>query len=599
MANTPHIGIEDPKLLIKVKLDDSDMNESCGIQSIYVNHTINKISTAELVLTGNVEIDSGNIPITDSGDFNPGKRIEIFAGYDGLESSSIFKGIIVKHSVKLDAETSFLFVIECKHEAVKMTYNETERYFENQTDDAIIKSVIGDYDICCTVGSCSETNACSFQKTSTDWNFILSRCDFNGFIVTLDGNSGMVLDKPAVSGSAVLKIEAGISMMAFEGTLDAEFQPSGVIASAWDPKTLTLIKTTAAEPAVNRQGNIVPKDLPSKLTRDELNLVSATPMTNAALQQWADGTLLRKRLSAFKGTVKYIGNALAKTGSIIEIDGVGKKLSGEAFVSGVTHVIDSQTWITTVSFGLDKEGIHDSPGFSYPPAMGQLPAIQGLQLGIVKQIDQDPDDLYRIRLELPSVSEKPNNTWARMAHYYASNNSGSFFLPEIGDEVVLGFLDNDTRFPVILGSLYNGKNAPAYAPETKNNTKAFVTRTNMKIEFDEDKKNISILTPGNNSIVISDDGKSIEIKDQNSNRIKLSTDGILIDSAKDVKISAQGNITMDAMANVSVKARTDVALKGLNINASAGIGFTAKGNATAELSASGQTTVKGAIVMIN
>ncbi len=597
MANTPFTGLEDTILQVKIKLDGSDISDYYAVQSIYVNHTINRISTAKLILISDVEIDKGDI--SDNDDFDPGKKIEIFAGYVGAESSSIFKGIIVKHGVKLDTETHYSFIIECKHEAVKMTYNETERYFENQTDDAIIRSVIGDYGFSCTVGSCSESNACIFQKMSTDWNFILSRCDFNGFIVTMDGNAGMVLSKPAVSGSAVLKIEAGNSLMSFEGTLDAEFQPSSIKASAWDPKTLALINATAAEPTVNSQSNIKPKDLPSKLTQNELNLISATPMTNAALQQWADGTLLRKRLSAFKGTVKYLGNALAKTGSIIEIVGVGKKLSGEAFVSGVTHVIDLGNWNTTVSFGLDKELVHNSPEFSYPLAMGKLPGMPGLQIGTVRQIDQDPDNLYRIQIEIPSVSQKPNNTWARMAHDYASNNSGSFFLPEIGDEVVLGFLDNDTRFPVILGSLYNGKNAPAYTPEAKNNTKAFVTRTNMKIEFDEEKKNISILTPGNNSIVISDDGKSIEMKDQNSNSIKLSTDGIVIDSAKDVKISAKGNIIIDAVAKISATAKTDVTLSGLNIDATANVGFTAKGNATAELSAVGQTTVKGAMVMIN
>ena len=598
MVNTPYTGIENTALVIKIQLDGSDMNDAYGLQSVYINHAVNKISTAELVLIGEVEIDSGNIAITDGDDFNPGKKIEIFAGYVGAESSSIFKGIIVKHSVRLDTETHYSFIIECKHEAVKMTYNETERYFESHTDDAVIKNVIGNYGISCTVGPCLETNGCSFQKMSTDWDFILSRCDFNGFIVTLDGDSGLLIDKPDVLTSAVLKIEAGISLISFEGTLSAEFQPSGIKASSWDPKTLSLINATAAEPTLNSQGNIEPKDLPSKLTQEELNLVSATPMTNAALQQWADSTLLRKRLSAFKGSVRYFGNALAKTGSIIEIAGVGKKLSGEAFVSGVTHIIDSQNWNTTASFGLDKELMHESPGFSYP-LMGQLPAMQGLQLATVKKIDQDPDNLYRIQLEIPSVSEKPNNTWARMAHYYASNNSGSFFLPEIGDEVVLGFLDNDTRFPIILGSLYNGQNAPAYMPEAKNSTKAFVTRTRMKIEFDEEKKNISILTPGDNSIVISDDGKSIEIKDQNSNSIKLSNDGIVIDSAKDVKISAKGNITMDAMAKVTVTAKTDVALNGLNVNATANVGFAAKGNATAELSAAGQTTVKGGLVMIN
>jgi uncharacterized protein involved in type VI secretion and phage assembly len=178
-----------------------------------------------------------------------------------------------------------------------------------------------------------------------------------------------------------------------------------------------------------------------------------------------------------------------------------------------------------------------------------------------------------------------------MAHFSASNKSGSFFLPETGDEVVLGFLDSDPRFPVILGSLYNGKNASPYNAEATNNTKAFVTRNNLKIEFDEEKKSIIFLTPANNSIIISDDGKSIEIKDQNSNSVKLSTEGISIESAKDIKISANGNI--------EINAKSDLALSGLNVNATADVDFTGKGNATAELSASGQTTVKGAIVMIN
>ena len=304
-------------------------------------------------------------------------------------------------------------------------------------------------------------------------------------------------------------------------------------------------------------------------------------------------------MTAFKGTVKYYGNALAKTGSIIEIKGVGKKLSGQAFVSAVSHTIDSGEWNTSVSFGLENKLTAESPGFSYPGANGQLPEMHGLQLATVIKIDQDPENLNRIRLEIPSGSKKPNHTWARMAQFNASNKSGSFFLPEIGDEVVLGFLDNDPRFPVILGSLYNGKNAAPYATDAKNRIKAFVTRSNLKIEFDDDKKNISLLTPGNNSIIISDEGKSIEILDQHNNSIKLSADGITIDSAKDIKISAKGKVEINALAEAMVTAKADLTLIGLNVSANANVGFTAKGNATAELSASGQTTVKGALVMIN
>ena len=452
MANTPYTGVKDTPVLINVKLDQRDMRDSYGIQAIKVCHAINQISTAQLVLTGEVEIESGNMEITDSDDFNPGKKIEILLGYVGKETSSVFKGIIVKHTVKLDTENQYLFIIECKHEAAKMTYNETERYFEKQTDDVVIRNVIGNYGISCTVGTCFVINENTFQKMATDWDFILSLCDFNGFVVTMDGDSGITLNVPDISGSAVLTIEAGNSLISFEGTLDAEFQPSGVTASAWDAKTLTLINASADEPSVNSQGNITAKELSSKLSQASVNVTSVTPMTKEALKKWAGSILLRKRMSAFKGNVTFFGNALAKTGSIIEIRGVGKKLSGDAFVSAVTHTVDSENWKTSVAFGLDDNLIHERRGFSCSAAIGQLPGIKGLQLATVKKIDQDPDKLFRIQVEIPSGSVKPNTTWARMAHHYASNKAGFFFLPEINDEVVLGFLDNNSRFPVILGS---------------------------------------------------------------------------------------------------------------------------------------------------
>ena len=598
MANTPYTGLEDTTLQIKVKLNGADMKDDYGIQSINVNHAVNRISSAELVLRAEVEIDSGSIAITDGEDFNPGVEIEILVGYNDGVAKSIFKGIIVRHSVELTLESYFSFRIFCKHAAVKMTYNEKEAYFEKKKDYDIIKSIIGNYGISCTVGSTTEEYENMYQRMSTDWDFILSRCDFNGFIICQDSDT-LSLDVPKVSETAVLKIEVGYSIISFEGTLNAEYQPSGVAASAWDVKTLELIKSTAAEPTLNGQGNIAPKDLAAKLSQAQLDLISPVPMTSAELQIWANSILLRKRLSAFKGRVKFIGNATVKTGNIIEIDGVGKKLNGDAFVSAVSHTIDSENWNTSVVFGLENNPIHESPGFSYPGATGQLPAMQGMHLATVKKIDADPAGIYRVQVMIPSNTETPTATWARLANFYATNGSGSFFIPEIGDEVVLGFFDNDPRYPVILGSLYNGKNAAPYTVEATNKIKAIVTKTKMKLEFDEEKKIITLQTPGNNTIVISDDDKSIEIKDQSSNSIKLSTSGIAISSASDINITAKGNINIDATAKLSASAKADLALAGLNINATANVGFSGKGSATAELSASGQTTVKGGIVMIN
>lgn len=599
MANSPLDNIEDTTLLLKVIIDGLDMKDIYGIQSVKVNHAINKISTTEIVLSAEVDIASGNIEITDSDDFNPGKFIEIFAGYAGSESNSIFKGVIVKQIVRLDKENSYSFIIECRHEAVKMTFTEKDRFFENQSDDALIRNITSEYNIRCTVGNSMEQQEISFQKRTTDWDFILSRCTLNGMIVTLDGSAGMLIDEPKLDAPSVLTIEAGIDMISFDGTVSAEYQPSAVNTNAWDPKTLSMVKASAKEPALNKQGNINVKDLSSDLTQSALNLVSTAPMTTGSLKAWANNILLRKRLGAFTGNVQFIGNSMVKTGCLIEIKGVGKKLSGKAFVSAVKHSIDSGNWITSVSFGLDDNPINGNIHSSYATAYGRLTTSLGLQLATVKKIEQDASNLYRIQLEIPSASHNPNYSWARMAHHYASGKSGSFFLPEIGDEVVFGFLDNDPCHPIILGSLYNGKNDPPYTPATTNNIKAFVTRSKMKLEFDEEKKSIRLLTPGNNSIVISDDEKYIEMKDQHNNSIKLNADGISIKSAGDIKISAIGNIQIAAAGNIKADASNDLALQGLTVNVNAQTQLIAKGTASAEFSAAGETTLKGAIVMIN
>ena len=126
-----------------------------------------------------------------------------------------------------------------------------------------------------------------------------------------------------------------------------------------------------------------------------------------------------------------------------------------------------------------------------------------------------------------------------------------------------------------------------------------MTKSNLKLEFDDENKVITLTTPENNRVIISDKDKSILLQDQNDNKVELGPDGIVLDSPKDIKISAKGKVTIDAVGTIRMTSKADVAVEGMNVNHTAKIGFVAKGSASAELSASGQTTVKGAMVMIN
>jgi uncharacterized protein involved in type VI secretion and phage assembly len=278
---------------------------------------------------------------------------------------------------------------------------------------------------------------------------------------------------------------------------------------------------------------------------------------------------------------------------------VGKRFDGVAWLSAVTHLIAEGDWITEAEFGMAPESLAERGELAAPMAAGLTGGVSGLQIGVVKKLDEDPEAQYKVQVELPMTQAETAGVWARLATNYGSDGVGSFFIPEVGDEVVLGFLNSDPSHPLILGSLYSSKRKPPYELTAENYTKAVVTRSKLRIVFDDEKKVITITTPGNNKIVLSDEDKSILLQDQNSNKVTLDPSGITLDSPKDIAIKAKGKITLEAVGNISVDSKADLQQSAMNIAATAKMGFTAKGTTTAELSASGQTTVKGAMVMIN
>jgi Rhs element Vgr protein len=235
------------------------------------------------------------------------------------------------------------------------------------------------------------------------------------------------------------------------------------------------------------------------------------------------------------------------------------------------------------------------PDYSNPEAV----PYSEPQSAIVKD-NKDPEKLGRVRVNFFWQENNQMSPWIRAVNPYSANERGFYFIPEIEDEVLVGFEGGDAEKPYIIGSLYHGKNKPPSAwPNQKNSFKGIVTKSNLRIEFDDEKKITTIDTPGGNKVVISDDQKSILLSDQNSNKVELNSNGIIMNSPKDITLNSKSRIVIDAISGIDISSKSDVKVTGLNINQTANVGFVAKGSATAELSASGQTTVKGAMVMIN
>jgi hypothetical protein len=357
-----------------------------------------------------------------------------------------------------------------------------------------------------------------------------------------------------------------------------------------------IVQQTAQPAALTTQGDIDAKTLAGVLGATEFGLQSAANLESSALTVWAKAQQVKSSLSRIRGRMRFQGSSLAKPGVVLELKSVGKHFNGNVLATNVIHQLIDGNWVTEVEFGMPAYWFTEEYQVQAPEAAGWTAGICGLHIGVVLKLEADPENQYKIQVSVPLMNAETVGVWAR---FYGSAGFGAFIIPEIGDEVILGFFNNDPSCPVILGSLYSSKHVPAYTLKDVNNFKALVTRSKLKLEFDEEKKVITLITPASNKIVISDDTQSILLQDENMNKVELSPTGILIDSPKDITINAKGKITISALQNVDVSSKMDVTVSALNISNTANISFTAKGTASAELSASGQTTVKGAIVMIN
>src|SRR5262249_48821154 len=153
---------------------------------------------------------------------------------------------------------------------------------------------------------------------------------------------------------------------------------------------------------------------------------------------------------------------------------------------------------------------------SAPRAGALLAAASGLAIGTVVS-NEDPDGEHRVRVRLPMVGTEDDGIWARVASLDAGAERGMVFRPEIDDEVVVGFLDDDPRRAVILGMLHSSAKAAPLTGSNDNHEKVYQSRSKMRMYFNDDTKIMLFETPAGNKITLSEDAKAIKIEDQNGN----------------------------------------------------------------------------------
>lgn len=583
-----------------IKVAGNAIPVELSVLSVYIEKKVNRIATAKIVIIDGVA-DTGKFDVSSSDTFIPGAEVTVEAGYDSA-NTLIFKGIITRQSIRIDGLVGSALEVECRDMAIKMIVGRKSLIFSKKKDSEIISSIIGTYPGLSADVAATPTDWPSLvQCYVTDWDFILARAEINGMIVTTL-NGKVTVARPDADTSPVLSVKFGDGLLAFNADLNAITQFGNVKASSWDYKNQAIVSGEASNNTPG-PGNLSSKKLSEVVGLSDYQLQTTAPVENADLTDWCKAQLVKSAYSKIQGEARFQGTGLVDPGKFITLEGLGDRFSGDHLISGVVHNFSDGNWITEVSIGLSPVWFIEEPDIVSQPASGLLPGARGLFNGTVKKMHEDPDSQYRILVDVPLFDQSGAGIWARLSNFYSTSGAGIFFMPEVGDEVVLGFLNEDPRYPVILGSMYSdSKSKPlnSLEPNEKNSIKAIVTKSGITVQFDDDNIVVTIATPNKNKIILSDKDHSITINDENSNKIEMSKDGITISSSKDINIKADQKINITG--NLGIKAEApygDVEISGVNIKETAENQYSSEGGGTAEIKSGMQLTLKSAMIMIN
>lgn len=226
------------------------------------------------------------------------------------------------------------------------------------------------------------------------------------------------------------------------------------------------------------------------------------------------------------------------------------------------------------------------------------PDFYGVTIGIVSN-NKDPEKLGRVKLKLPLRECQTETNWARVTTLMGGKKTGFFFLPEVGEEVLVAFYEGDVNHPIVLGTLWNMKDPPPLTNEDgKNNLRKIKSRSGNELIFNDEsgKESVEIKTVAGQTLKMEDasEGK-IALKDKSGkNLVEINSSNNQVSIKADMKINLQAGsckITIDGTKNsIDIESSMQMNIKAQMLDIAAG---------TINIKSDGPLTLKGAIVKLN
>lgn len=518
--------------------------------------------------------------------FREGKKVELFFGE--RSRYKLLSGKIAGLEPELDVESPTLLVrgYDLSHSLYR---GRQRRSFTQVTDSDLAKKLSSEAGLKPgTIDATTEVHEYVFQNNQTNAEFLLERARRLGYELWVEDDA-LNFRKPSPNGPAI-SLAWGDTLHDFRPRLSTAEQVNEVEVRGWDPKNKRAVVGRATrgqgapEIGISQPGADVAKSAWGEAKFAIVDEFVRSPSEAEALAQAALDEMASTFVEA-EGTAAANGEIVP--GKQIQIDGIGSRFNGTYYVTQVVQEWTAEQGLLT---HFTASGRRDRGLWSILEDTKPQPIGMSMVIGVVTN-NKDPDEMGRVRVKYPWLSENDESAWARIVAPMAGDGRGFLYLPEVDDEVLIGFEHGDIHRPFVIGALWNGKDklpmkaAEAVGGDGKVNKRVIKSRSGHTVTLDDTSggEEITIVDKtGNNKIIFHSPDNSMQIKVQG-----------------DLTIEAQGKITLKGTTGVEMSSQMDFSIKAqMGVDVSSQTQLTLSGQASAELSSTAMTSVKGSLVNV-
>ena len=393
--------------------------------------------------------------------FTAGSKIEIAFSAEG-DVVTVTKGEVTALSVEQGGGGRHELVVTGLDPTHRLARGPKTRTFQQMTDGDIVTQIASEYGLEFEVESTSDVHDYVIQSNQSDYAFLKQRGDRIGFDMWIADEKLYFKRRPESNISPPV-LKWGTNLHKFKVRFSSAERCGEVTVRGWDQLAKNPIVGRAVEGDLGTTAAAAAEfsDAAESAFGTVARLAGQFPVhTQAEADALAQSLLLKASGDEVIVKAEATGDPMIAAGAMVEISSVGQKLGGNYRVTSVEHVYGGGTPYVTrfVCGGKDSAGLVDL--VANGSAGGEPKKEWGsLVIGIVTN-NSDDETLGRVKVKYPSLTDQDESAWAKVASPGAGPSRGLQVVPEVGDEVLIGFEHDDKRRPVVLGGLWNRTDTP-------------------------------------------------------------------------------------------------------------------------------------------